>query len=307
MAKFDINIKSSEEIAESGNKPHGFFDTIAHQKLDSVEIPLSQIDSFPGHPFKVINDDSMQELVHSIKENGLIMPAIVRKKDDGRYELISGHRRKMACELAGLVKMAVAIKELDKDAAIITMVDSNMQRESILPSEKAFAYKMKLEALKHQGKTSAQLGQKFSVEIVADQANESRMQVQRYIRLTNLIPELLQMVDENKIAFSPAVELSYLAEQEQYDLLQTIESEDCTPSLSQAQRIKQLSQQGSLTVDKIFEIMTEEKANQKEKVSFKVDDLRSYFPDYYTAKQMQEKIMQLLSVWKEKHRDKGAR
>ncbi|OJU17692.1 MAG: chromosome partitioning protein ParB [Clostridiales bacterium 43-6] len=280
---------------------------MAHQKLDAIEIPLSQIDSFPEHPFKVINDDSMQELVHSIKENGLIMPAIVRKKDDGRYELISGHRRKMACELAGLIKMEVAIKELDKDAAIITMVDSNMQRESILPSEKAFAYKMKLEALKHQGKTSAQLGQKFSVEIVADQANESRMQVQRYIRLTNLIPELLQMVDENKIAFSPAVELSYLAEQEQYDLLQTIESEDCTPSLSQAQRMKQLSQQGSLSVDKIFEIMTEEKANQKEKVSFKIDDLRLYFPDYYTAKQMQEKIMQLLSVWKEKQRDKGAR
>lgn len=308
MAKFDIkniDIRSSEELVVSAEKQHGFFETIEHQKIDVVEIPLSQIDSFPGHPFKVVNDEAMQELVQSIRDNGLIMPAIVRKKKDGRYELISGHRRKMACELAGLEKMAVTVKELDKNAATITMVDSNMQRESILPSEKAFAYKMKLDALKHQGErtdlTSSQLETKLrSDEIIADTSSDSRMQIQRYIRLTHLVPSLLELVDQKRIAFGPAVEISYLTNAEQLAVLSAFESEETTPSLSQAQRLKKLSQEGKLDEDKTFEILTEEKANQKEQIKFKVDSLKKYFPKDYSPKQMEDVMIKLLSDWQRK-------
>ncbi len=281
-------------------------------KPDIIEVSLSKIDSFPNHPFKVVNDEAMAELVESIKDNGLIIPAIVRKKDDARYELVSGHRHKMACELAGLTSMSVTVRELDKETATITMVDSNMQRESILPSEKAFAYKMKLEAIKRQPgrpkNNSAQVGQNFSIEIIAEKSNESKTQVQRYIRLAELLPKLLDMVDNKQIAFGPAVELSYLTEKEQADLLYTIESEDATPSLSQAQRLKKLSQEGQLDTDKIFTIMTEEKANQKEQIRLKKDTLEKFFPKSYTAQQMEEVILKLLSDWQRKrNQNKDAR
>ena len=311
MAKFDIkniDIRSSKELVASAEKQHGFFETIEHQKIDVVEIPLSQIDSFPGHPFKVVNDKAMQELVQSIRDNGLIMSAIVRKKEDGRYELISGHRRKMACVLAGLEKMAVTVKELDKDAATITMVDSNMQRESILPSEKAFAYKMKLEAMKHQGErtdlTSVQVGQKLesivSRDKIAENSADSSVQIFRYIRLTYLVPSLLELIDQKRIAFGPAVEISYLTNAEQLAVLSAFESEEATPSLSQAQRLKKLSQEGKLDEDKTFEILTEEKANQKEQIKFKVDSLKKYFPKDYLPKQMEDVMIKLLSDWQRK-------
>ncbi len=282
-------------------------------KPDIMEVPLSEIDSFPAHPFKVVNDEAMQELVQSVKDNGLIMPAIVREKDDGRFELISGHRRKMACELAGLEKMAVTVKELDKDAATITMVDSNMQRESILPSERAFAYKMKLEAMGRQGQrtdlTSCQLGTKLRSDTeMAEASDDSARQIQRYIRLTYLVPSMLELVDQKRIAFSPAVELSYLTNTEQLAVLSAFESEEATPSLSQAQRMKLLSKQERLTGDEIFKILLEDKPNQKEKVSFKTENLRSFFPKDYTAKQMEDAILKVLQDWKRtKDRNRDAR
>lgn len=271
-------------------------------KPASIEVPLSEIDSFPNHPFKVVNDEAMLELVKSIQENGLITPAIVRKKEDGRYELISGHRRKMACELAGLPSMAVIVRDLDKEAATITMVDSNMQREQILPSEKAFAYKMKLEAMKSQGKrtdlTFGPLDQKLnSLEKISKENGESIKQVQRYVRLTELNPNLLQMVDDKIFGFQPAVEISYLKEQEQSNLLETIESEERTPSLSQAQRMKQLSADGRLSMDVIFTIMTEEKPNEKQKLTLKDERFDKYFPKSYTIKQKEELLARLLENW----------
>jgi ParB family chromosome partitioning protein len=274
-------------------------------KNSAVQIPITEIDNFPNHPFKVKTDEAMQELVESIKEHGLIMPAIVRRKEDGRYELISGHRRKMACEITGLEKMSVIIRQLDRDAAIITMVDSNMQRENILPSEKGFAYKMRLEAMKRQaGRPSNEnyspTGNNLSKTSSGELSNiigESKNQIFRYIRLTELIPEIIEMVDEKTLGFQPAVELSYLSEQQQFDLLETIESEDRTPSLSQAQRMKQWSQKGQLNMDVIFAIMTEEKPNQKEKVSFKAENIKNFFPKDYTTKQMQETIIHLLEEW----------
>jgi ParB family chromosome partitioning protein len=281
-------------------------------KNAAVQIPISEIDNFPNHPFKVKNDEAMQELVQSIKEHGLIMPAIVRRKEDGRYELISGHRRKMACEIAGLEKMSVIIRELDKDAAIITMVDSNMQRESILPSEKGFAYKMRLEAMKRQAgrpekNNSSPMGINFqgkqSLDILSEKVGDSRNQIHRYIRLTELIPELIEMVDEKTLGFQSAVELSYISEQQQFDLLETIESEDRTPSLSQAQRMKQLSADGRLSMDVIFAIMTEEKPNEKEKITLKDDRFNRYFPKEYTTKQKEDLLARLLENWyTEQHR-----
>ena len=274
-------------------------------KTDSLEISLDQIDSFPDHPFKVLNDESMTELVESIKERGLITPAIVRRKEDGRYELISGHRRKMACELAGLTTMEVIIKDLDKEAATITMVDSNMQRESILPSEKAYAYKMRLDAMNRQGRrtdltsdpSGGMLKGKESAEIIGDKVGESKNQVRRYIRLTELVPEILQMTDEKRIAFQPAVEISYLTKEEQHMLNETIDSEDCTPSLSQAQRMKQFSQSGRLDNNVIFSIMTEEKPNQKEKLILKDERFNKYFPQSYTTQQKEELLAGLLENW----------
>ncbi|HHW31079.1 MAG TPA: ParB/RepB/Spo0J family partition protein [Clostridiaceae bacterium] len=261
-------------------------------------IPLSELHPFPGNPYKVIDDEELQAMADSIRDYGVIMPLVVRPRDEGGYEIISGHRRKKACEKAGIDTVPAFVRDMDRDTAVIALVDSNLHREHILPSEKAFAYKMKLEAIKHQGIACGQLVHK-SRDLVSEN-NESGRQVQRYIRLTELIPPILQMVDDGRIAFSPAVELSYLAEKEQYNLLETIESEDCTPSLSQAQRMKKLSQDGKLNTDAIFAIMTEEKPNQKEQIKLPKDRIKKFFPKDYTAKQMEEVIMKLLADWQRK-------
>ena len=270
-------------------------------KLEKVQnIPLEDLQPFENHPYKVADDEEMKQMIESIERVGTISPALARPLDNGKYELISGHRRLAACKALGLETMPVIVRDMTDDEAVITMTDANLQRETILPSEKAFAYKMKLEALKHQGRTTSRqvVGKSESADMVSD--TESGRQVQRFIRLTELIPQLLEMVDEKKIAFNIGVELSYLQKDEQKDLLETIESEDCTPSLSQAQRMKKLSQAGELSMDVIFEIMTEEKANQKEKLQFKVEDLRTYFPKNYTSKQMEEIILKLLNEYHRK-------
>lgn len=269
------------------------------------EISLSELHPFEGHPFRVVDDEDMVKTVESIKEYGVLTPAIVRPDPDGGYEIISGHRRHHASELAGKDTMPVIVRDMDDDAAIILMVDSNLQRETILPSERAFAYRMKLDAIKHQGNradlTSRQVGEKLlSVTKVGIDANESERQVHRYIRLTELIPELLNMVDEKKIAFNPAVELSYLAKEEQKDFLEAMDYAQATPSLSQAQRIKKLSQDGECTLDAMCEVMNEIKKGELEKVTLKSDVLRKYFPKSYTNKQMEEKIIQLLEQWQKK-------
>lgn len=262
-------------------------------KLEKVQnIPLEDLQPFENHPFKVADDEEMKQMIESIERVGTISPALARPLDNGKYELISGHRRLAACKAVGLETMPVIVRDMSDDEAVITMADANLQRETILPSEKAFAYKMKMEALKHQGRTSGQVVQKWSRENISD--TESGRQVQRFIRLTELIPQILEMVDEKRIAFNIGVELSYLRKDEQKDLYDTIESEDCTPSLSQAQRMKKLSQSGELSMDVIFDIMTEEKANQQEKLQFKVDDIRNFFPKYFTPKDMQDTIMKLL-------------
>ena len=242
-----------------------------YEKAEKVEeIDISKISDFPNHPFKVNDDDKMEEMVKSIKQYGVILPVIVRPKDDGTYEMISGHRRKRACELAGITEIKAIVRDMTDEEAIIQMVDSNKQREKILPSEKAFAYKMKLDAIKHQGKASVQVAEKLlSVEKVADDAGESKDQVRRYIRLTYLIPELLSMVDENKIAFNPAVEISYLEQAEQRTLLDAMEQNDCTPSHAQAIRLKKLSQEGVLQDQTIYDILAEQKPNQQEQYKFK--------------------------------------
>ena len=268
-----------------------------------IDIPLSELHSFKNHPFKVKDDDSMMETAQSIKEYGVLVPAIARPDPNGGYELVAGHRRHRASELAGKETMPVIIRDLDDDAATIIMVDSNLQREELLPSERAFAYKMKLDAIKHQGErmdlTSRQLGEKSktSIQLVANQAGESQRQVQRYIRLTHLIPELLDMVDNKKIALNPAYELSFLKKEEQIDLLDAIDSEQSTPSLSQAQRFKKLSQEGKLTVDIMRVVLSEEKKSQEGKLVFEVKSVEKYFPSSYTTKNMQEKIIQLLEQW----------
>ena len=271
-----------------------------------MDMPLSELRPFPDHPFQVRDDDSMKETVESIREYGVLVPAIVRPCADGGYELISGHRRKHACELAGLPTMPVIVRNLDDDAATIIMVDSNIQRENILPSERAKAYKMKLEAIKRQGArtdlTSAQVGQKseWSINQVANQAGESKTQVQRFIRLNELSPQLQQMVDEKKIAMTPAVELSYLKPEEQTLLLDTIESEQATPSLSQAQRLKKFSQEGHLNEDSMLAIMSEEKKPEKNDLTIKADKLQKYFPKSYTPQQMEQVIIRLLDGWQKK-------
>jgi ParB family chromosome partitioning protein len=261
-------------------------------------IPLSELHPFPCNPYKVLDDEELQVMADSIRDYGVISPLVVRPRDEGGYEIIAGHRRKKACEKAGIDTVPAFVRDMDRDTAVIALVDSNLHREHILPSEKAFAYKMKLEAIKHQGIACGQLVHK-SRDLVAEN-NESGRQVQRYIRLTQLIPPILQMVDEGRIAFSPAVELSYLAEKEQYNLLETMESEDCTPSLSQAQRMKKLSQDGKLDMDTIFAIMTEEKPNQKEQIKLPKERIKKFFPKDYTAKQMEEVIMKLLADWQRK-------
>ena len=259
-------------------------------------LAVDKLRPFEGHPFKVVDNEEMDQLTWSILTQGLLTPLVVRPLPNGEYEVISGHRRLHACKKAGIETVPALIYAIDRDAAAIALVDSNLQREKILPSEKAFAYKMKLEAMNRQGQrtdlTSAQVGRKLeTAEIIGEQSGESRNQVRRYIRLTNLVPGILDMVDEGRIALTPAVELSYLTEWEQRDLLETMESEDCTPSLSQAIQMKALSQSGQLDMDTIFHIMTQPKANQQEKISFKVSELRDYFPRHYTAAQMLQEII----------------
>ena len=269
-----------------------------------MEIPLSELFPFKDHPFKVKNDEKMQETADSIREYGVLVPAIARPREGGGYELISGHRRKMGCEIAGLETMPVIVRDMDDDAAVIVMVDSNIQRESLLPSERAFAFKMKLEAIKHQGAradlTSMQVAQKLSVEKVGEEAGISKDQVRRFIRLTNLIPEILDMVDNKRIALNPAVELSYLKPTEQEMLLDAMDCEQTTPSLSQAQRLKRFSQEGKLTEESMLAIMSEEKKQDVDRVLLTRDTLRRYFPKDYTPKQMEDTILKLLQGWSKK-------
>lgn len=277
-------------------------------KLERVQnIPLSELHPFKDHPFKVQNNEEMERMIESIRKVGAITPALARPLPEGGYELISGHRRLAACQVLRIDTMPVIVREMSDDEAVIAMVDANLQRETILPSEKAFAYKMKLEAIKHQGVASAQVGQKLlSVEIVADDAGESRNQIKRYIRLTYLIPELLSMVDENKIAFNPAVEISYLEQSEQRVLLDAMELNDCTPSHAQSIRLKKLSQDGVLDEQMIYAVMSEEKPNQQEQIKFKREDLKKYFPAGYTDEQMRRDIikgLELLKRQRERKRD----
>ena len=265
------------------------------------EIPLGELHPFRNHPFKVKDDAAMQDTVDSVREYGVLVPAIARPDPDGGYELIAGHRRHYASELAGKETMPVIVRDLDDDAATIIMVDSNLQREELLPSERAFAYKMKLEALKHQGKkTLDQLGPKWSTQEIGKAGNDSMSQVKRFIRLTELIPTLLDMVDERKIAFNPAVELSYLKKEEQTLLLEAMDSEQATPSLSQAQRLKKFSQQKILSLDVMRAVMSEEKKTDLDRVTLKNETLRRYFPKSYTPKQMEDTIIKLLEGWYKK-------
>ena len=268
---------------------------------ETAVIPLrtDKLYPFAGHPFKVQDDADMEELVESIRTHGVLTPLLVRPAKPGTYEVVSGHRRLHACKKLGIETVPTLICTLEREDAIIALVDSNLHREKLLPSEKAFAYKLKLEAMNRQGQrtdlTSAQVGRKLeTAEIIGEQSGDSRNQVRRYIRLTNLIPGILEKVDEGKIALTPAVELSYLTETEQANLLETMESEDCTPSLSQAIALKQSSQNGNLTMDRIFVIMTQPKANQREKISFRTEDVRKFFPKSYTTAQMQDVILRLL-------------
>ena len=275
------------------------------QREQVQQIPVSELFPFKNHPFKVLDDDSMTRTVESISQFGVLAPLIARPRPEGGYEIISGHRRKHAAELANLDTVPVIVRNMEDDAATILMVDSNLQREHILPSERAFAYKMKLDAIKNQGArsdlTSSQVGTKLRAdEILAQQAGSSRNQVQRYIRLTELIPELMDMVDEKKIALNPAYELSFLKKEEQVDLLDAMDSEQATPSLSQAQRLKKYSQEGHLTLDMMRVIMGEEKKSDLDRVTFTSDTLRKYFPKSYTPQRMQETIIKLLEAWQKK-------
>lgn len=281
----------------------------AAAKEQRTEMPLSDLHPFEGHPFKVLDDELMEQTVESIKQIGVVSPLIVRPDPEGGFEILSGHRRLHAAQLAGLETVPVIVKEMDDDAAIIFMVDSNLQRENILPSERAFSYKMKLEAMKHQGErgdlTSAQVGPKsWAAQVVAEEAGDSKSQVKRYIRLTNLIPEILDMVDEKKIAFNPAVELSYLKPSEQKEFLEAMDYAQASPSLSQAQRLKKLSQEGGCTLDAMCEVMNEIKKDELDHVTIKNEVLRKYFPKSYTPKQMQDTIIRLLEKWqRSKQRD----
>ena len=275
------------------------------QREQVQQIPIDALHPFTNHPFKVLDDEAMTQTVESIKLLGVTNPLIVRPRPEGGYEIISGHRRQHAAQLAGLDTLPVIVRQMDDDAAVLLMVDSNLQRESILPSEKAFAYKMKLEALKNQGArsdlTSSQLGTKLRAdEKVAKDSGDSRNQVQRYIRLTNLVPELLAMVDEKKISFNPAVELSYLDEKQQRDFLEAMDGTQNAPSVSQAQQLKKMAQCGEFTYEKAFDILGQEKKSEQDTVTIKNDILRKYFPRNYTPRQMEEKIIQLLDAWQKK-------
>ena len=282
------------------------------QREQVQQIPIDALHPFTNHPFKVLDDEAMTRTVESIAQYGVLAPLIARPRPEGGYEIISGHRRQYAAKLAGLDTLPVIVRKMSDDAAVILMVDSNLQREHILPSERAFAYKMKLKALKNQGArsdlTSDQVGQKlWSVEQVANDAGESKTQIQRFIRLTNLIPELLDMVDEKKIAFNPAVELSYLDESQQRDFLEAMEDTQNAPSFSQAQQLKKMAQQGEFSYEKAFDVMGQEKKSEKDTVTIKNETLRKYFPRSYTPKQMEEKIIQLLDAWQKKQQRRNER
>jgi ParB family chromosome partitioning protein len=283
------------------------------QREQVQQIPIDDLHPFTNHPFKVLDDEAMTRTVESIAQYGVLAPLIARPRPDGDgYEIISGHRRQYAAKLAGLDTLPVIVRQMSDDAAVILMVDSNLQREHILPSERAFAYKMKLAALKNQGArsdlTSDQVGQKlWSVEQVASDVGESKTQIQRFIRLTSLIPELLDMVDEKKIAFNPAVELSYLDESQQRDFLEAMEDTQNAPSLSQAQQLKKMAQQGEFSYEKAFDVMGQEKKSEKDTVTIKNETLRKYFPRSYTPKQMEEKIIQLLDAWQKKQQRRNER
>ena len=282
------------------------------QREQVQQIPIDALHPFTNHPFKVLDDEAMTRTVESIAQYGVLAPLIARPRPEGGYEIISGHRRQYAAKLAGLDTLPVIVRKMSDDAAVILMVDSNLQREHILPSERAFAYKMKLEALKNQGArsdlTSDQVGQKlWSVEQVASDAGESKTQIQRFIRLTNLVPELLDMVDEKKISFNPAVELSYLDESQQRAFLEAMNDTQNAPSLSQAQHLKKMAQQGEFSYEKAFDVMGQEKKSEKDTVTIKNETLRKYFPRSYTPKQMEEKIIQLLDAWQKKQQRRNER
>ena len=280
------------------------FTTEESRQTEQIQqIPISELHPFKDHPFKVLDDEAMQRTVESVAQFGVLAPLVVRPREEGGYEIISGHRRQHAAELAGLKTLPVIVRNMDDDQAVIQMVDSNLQRESILPSERAFAYKMKLDAMNHQGirgdSTCGQIGHK-SRDIIAAEAGDSARNVQRFIRLTNLIPELLELVDQKKISFNPAVELSYLTDSEQRDFFEAMQDTQNAPSLSQAQRIKKLSQAGKCSYDAIFDIMGEEKKAEMDRVTIKNDVLRKYFPKSYTPRQMEETILKLLEQWQKK-------
>ena len=296
----NLALKGLDDLFSTEEKRQG------EQREQVQQIPIDALHSFTNHPFKVLDDEAMIRTVESIAQYGVLAPLIARPRPDGDgYEIISGHRRQYAAKLAGLETLPVIVRNMDDDAAVLLMVDSNLQRETILPSERAFAYKMKLEALKNQGArsdlTSSQIGTKLRAdEKVAQDLGESRNQVQRFIRLTNLIPELLDMVDEKKISFNPAVELSYLDESQQRDFLEAMEDTQNAPSLSQAQQLKKMAQQGEFSYEKAFDVMGQEKKSEKDTVTIKNETLRKYFPRSYTPKQMEEKIIQLLDAWQRK-------
>ena len=276
-------------------------------KLERIqELPLADLHPFEDHPFKVLDNEEMEKIVESIRKFGVLTPALARPLEDGGYELISGHRRLAACQKLGIEKMPVIVREMDDDEAVIAMVDANLQRETILPSEKAFAYKMKLEALNHQGRTSGQVGQKWTRDKMAEEIDDSSRQIQRYIRLTYLHPDLLIKVDEGKIAFNPAVELSFLTIEEQATLLDAMAQNDCTPSHAQAIRLKKMSQDGMLTDNDIYDILAEEKPNQQPQLRFKREELQKYFPAGYTEEQMRRDVvkgLELLKRQRERNRD----
>lgn len=301
-----IELKAYEDLFETDESR----EELNREKV--LELALSEIDEFPNHPFKVRVDESMMDMVESVKKVGILTPATVRLKEDGRYELISGHRRKRACELAGIDRLPVLVKELNKDEAVIFMVDSNLQREELLPSEKAFSFKMRLDAMNRQGQrtdlTSVPMGQKLvnvnSRDFIAEQNGVSGVQISRFIRLTELVSDILDMVDEKLMAFQPAVEISYLSKEEQEALYVAMASENSTPSLSQAQRMKRLSAEGRLNEDVISTIMTEEKPNQKEKLLLKDERFGKYFPTSFTANQKEELLAKLLEGWWNKQRQR---
>ena len=305
-SSLNVSLKGADDIFSTEESRQ------EQQREQVQQIPIGELFPFKNHPFKVLDDESMQRTVESVEQYGVLSPLIARPRPEGGYEIISGHRRQHAAQLAGLETLPVIVRNMDDDAAVLLMVDSNLQRESILPSERAFAYKMKLEALKNQGArsdlTSDQVGQKlWSVEQVANDAGESKTQIQRFIRLTSLIPELLDMVDEKKIAFNPAVELSYLDESQQRDFLEAMEDTQNAPSLSQAQQLKKMAQQGEFSYEKAFDVMGQEKKSEKDTVTIKNETLRKYFPRSYTPKQMEEKIIQLLDAWQKKQQRRNER